>query len=533
MVDIAPTNTFFISGGCGTWEPWAPVVQPGQAFGDGTYVVGAEVAPGLYRAAAPTESCERARLHNFTGEGWINWSGQWSGPVEIVEIEETDAGFFSEGCGEWSDQWTPIVAPGQPFGDGAYVVGVDIAPGRYRTASATDECEWRRLGTFAKPQRSLGKDDSPIAEIAPSDAGFVSSGCGAWSPLVPIAEPGQPFGDGAFVVGAEVAPGRYRTDTATDECRWWLVPDFGGAYRVYPEHPGDYTRPRAYDTLSIMEIGADDAGFYSEGCGEWEPAERITASRTTFGDGEYFPGLDVEPGYYRTASPVDEDCVWGRPTLRGWVRGTKTPPPYGSGGYWGGKRPLAHVEDTRGGFVSSGCGTWEPWTQAVLPGQPFGDGTYRVGPEIEPGRYRATSPTADCRWVRRSDFLGTRGYESTRQIAVGFTAFADIGESDAGFTASGCGVWSNDATPLIPPGQPFGDGAWFVGSEVAPGRYRADAPSDECRWRRLSDFEGGNGFSEPPGYAGYGDGTSALVDIEEGDAGFHTLGCGEWTPVAP
>ena len=129
--------------------------------------------------------------------------------------------------------------------------------------------------------------------------------------------------------------------------------------------------------------------------------------------------------------------------------------------------------------------------------------------------------------------LGTRGYESTRQIAVGSTAFADIGESDAGFTASGCGVWSNDATPLIPPGQPFGDGAWFVGSEVAPGRYRADAPSDECRWRRLCDFEGGNGFSYPPGYAGYGDGTSALVDIEEGDAGFHTLGCGEWTPVAP
>lgn len=550
-VRIEPTDIGFMSSGCGAWEPH--LAQSGPAryrwpFGDGVYVVGgdhfigAEVAPGLYRATAPTESCGSSRLLDLTEEyGWVEWIDEgwarwtaWSG-FPVVEIEETDAGFFSEGCGEWSDQLTPIVAPGQPFGDGVYVVGVDIAPGRYRTASATDECEWRRLGTFAKPRRSLGKDDGPlaeIAEIAPSDAGFVSSGCGAWSPLAPIAEPGQPFGDGAFVVGAEVAPGRYRSDTATDECQWRHVPDFGGAYRMYPEHPG-YTPPHHYDTLPIVEIRADDAGFYSEGCGEWEPAERITASRTTFGDGEYFPGLDVEPGYYRTASPVDEDCVWGRPTLRGWVRGTKTPPPYGYGGSRGGKRPLAHIEDTRGGFVSSGCGTWEPWTQAVLPGQPFGDGTYRVGPEIEPGRYRATSPTADCRWVRRSDFLGIGGYESTRQIAVGSTAFADIGESDAGFTASGCGVWSNDATPLIPPGQPFGDGAWFVGSEVAPGRYRADAPSDECWWLRLSDFEGGNGFSYPPGYAGYGDGTSAFVDIEESDAGFHTLGCGEWTPVAP
>ena len=79
VVDIAPTDTVFISGGCGTWEPWAPVVQPGQAFGDGTYVVGAEIAPGLYRAAAPTESCERARLPQFHGRRMdkLEWPVEW------------------------------------------------------------------------------------------------------------------------------------------------------------------------------------------------------------------------------------------------------------------------------------------------------------------------------------------------------------------------------------------------------------------------------------------------------------------------
>ena len=82
----------------------SPCVSPAPlvAFGDGTWVVGADIQPGTYRAR-PVETCVWYRLSGFggTSDDTITLDMSSAGPV-IVTIEPTDAGFDSSGCGDWS-----------------------------------------------------------------------------------------------------------------------------------------------------------------------------------------------------------------------------------------------------------------------------------------------------------------------------------------------------------------------------------------------------------------------------------------------
>ena len=75
----------------------------------------------------------------------------------IVDIAATDVGFASTRCGSWTTDLTPIVSPGDPFGSGSWLVGPEVAPGRYRNTPGEthikgiefeDECEWQRVSGF-------------------------------------------------------------------------------------------------------------------------------------------------------------------------------------------------------------------------------------------------------------------------------------------------------------------------------------------------------------------------------------------------
>jgi hypothetical protein len=75
---------------------------PQIAFRDGTYRIGADIAPGTYRSVATSDSCYWERLSGFGGtlnEIIANYFG--IGPT-IVAIAPTDAGFRSAGCGGWT-----------------------------------------------------------------------------------------------------------------------------------------------------------------------------------------------------------------------------------------------------------------------------------------------------------------------------------------------------------------------------------------------------------------------------------------------
>ena len=185
-MDIIERHTGFRSSGCGEWTAdLTPVIERGAPFGAGTFLVGSEVLPGRYYAASPLESCTWALAFDFAGA--LGWSER--GTLPIVDIEPSHAGFASAGCGRWSSDPGPRAQVATTFGDGTFVVGVDVAPGRYRSVSSSDECAWQRLRRFGG-EVDGGSDDHiigwgggfiPYVDIAPTDAGFVSAGCGTWS----------------------------------------------------------------------------------------------------------------------------------------------------------------------------------------------------------------------------------------------------------------------------------------------------------------------------------------------------------------
>ena len=168
-----------------TPEPTEAPTPSGNTFGSGTFVVPNEVKPGTYRALDPGSGCYWERLKNFTGDfNAIIANGNGIGGPIIVTVEKTDGGFQSEDCGEWSDDLkTPSTQSRTAFGDGMFIVGIDIAPGTYRV-DANNGCYWARLKDFTGGFNAIIANDnskgSTIVEIKPTDAGFQSQDCGDW-----------------------------------------------------------------------------------------------------------------------------------------------------------------------------------------------------------------------------------------------------------------------------------------------------------------------------------------------------------------
>jgi hypothetical protein len=154
-----------------------------RSFGDGTHVVGNEIRPGTYRAQG-ADGCYWARLHNFSGGvNSILANDNAAGPA-VVTILSTDKGFESDGCGTWTSNLSRITKSTRTFGQGTHIVGVDIAPGTYRSRGG-DGCYWERLRDFTGGLNSILANDnvtgSTIVTISRADKGFESSSCAAWT----------------------------------------------------------------------------------------------------------------------------------------------------------------------------------------------------------------------------------------------------------------------------------------------------------------------------------------------------------------
>ena len=150
----------------------------------------------------------------------------------------------------------------------------------------------------------------------------------------------------------------------------------------------------------------------------------------------------------------------------------------------------------------------------------FGEGTWAVGTDLEPGTY-ASAGGDSCYWARLSGFGGTiddilanyRG--SARSIVT--IALGD------GFQTDGCGLWMLVSEVAAPVGA-ITDGIWLVGDELPPGTYTS-AGSDSCYWARLNGF-GGTSDDIITNYLGS---AKPIVTIAASDRGFETGGCGVWT----
>jgi hypothetical protein len=160
---IGAASLALVCGGVALAAPSQAV--PGTTIpGDGTYIVGGDIQPGVYRSQG-SDSCYWKRLSGFSGSLHDIIANNLASGPQVVQVAPTDAAFVTARCGKWT------------------------------LASAAGGAPW------AAP--SL-----PIATVpsAPPAAGGVDLNLG-----IPISHP-TCDGTGIAVVGNAVTPGRYQAD---------------------------------------------------------------------------------------------------------------------------------------------------------------------------------------------------------------------------------------------------------------------------------------------------------------------------------
>jgi hypothetical protein len=183
---------------------------------------------------------------------------------------------------------------------------------------------------------------------------------------------------------------------------------------------------------------------------------------------------------------------------------------------------------TINGDQTSGTSTIAMTGRGVLPAGSFGTGSWRVGADIQAGRY-FSAPTGTCYWEAVSGFGGTFGEILANDfISSGtFQAIVDILSTDTGFkTDSGCGIWRS--SPTLGSQATIRPGTWLVGQQIVPDTYKATPTKSGCYWERRTDFRAdisgiiANDFVSSTG--------QQFVTIASGDVGFVSdPDCGTWT----
>jgi hypothetical protein len=158
------------------------------------------------------------------------------------------------------------------------------------------------------------------------------------------ADPYLQFTDGTHQVGKDIQAGTYRTRDSSSGCYFARLNGFSGEL-------DDILANENTDNPAIVTIEPTDRGFESNRCGTWtQDLSPITQSKTSFEDGAYFVGTDIEAGTYRSSGA--RGCYFARLNgfqgdLENVVANENTDTPV-----------VVTIAPTDAGFESNRCGTW-------------------------------------------------------------------------------------------------------------------------------------------------------------------------------
>lgn len=190
--------------------------------------------------------------------------------------------------------------------------------------SALEEREAEE-GAAGEEQRDPQPEPEPTPEPEPED-------------------PNPNFSDGMHRVGADIPPGTYRTREGSSGCYYARLGGFSGDLE-------DILANNNTDAPAVVTIEPTDAGFESNECGTWtQDLSAITQSRTSFGDGAYIVGTDIEPGTYRSSG--SSGCYYQRMSgfnndLESVIANANTDTP-----------AVVTIDPTDAGFEAKTCGEW-------------------------------------------------------------------------------------------------------------------------------------------------------------------------------
>ncbi|MCO5176278.1 MAG: hypothetical protein M9890_04785 [Thermomicrobiales bacterium] len=170
-------------------EPPILTPTPGPdatTFTDGSWTVGKDIEAGTYRSGASGVMCYWERLSGFGGTIDDIIANDINTGRAVVSIDASDTGFFSEGCGTWSTDLSAITtSPTADFGDGTWIVSVDVGPGTWRNSDSSEGCYWERQSDFTGDLDGIIANEFSTSiqtvTISGSDAAFTSKTCGTWT----------------------------------------------------------------------------------------------------------------------------------------------------------------------------------------------------------------------------------------------------------------------------------------------------------------------------------------------------------------
>ncbi|MGH9212515.1 MAG: hypothetical protein ACRD2C_17855 [Acidimicrobiales bacterium] len=141
-------------------------------------------------------------------------------------------------------------------------------------------------GGAVEPPATDGSDSTP----PPTDTGSPPG-------------PADSFEDGLHVVGRDIEPGRYIAVGVAGDCDWTRFADVEATEPV--------AAAESIAGQAVVDIAAEDAAFSSQNCGVWETyVPRTAPPATTFTDGDWVVGDQVEPGTYQSNVADSARCTW-------------------------------------------------------------------------------------------------------------------------------------------------------------------------------------------------------------------------------
>lgn len=162
-----------------------PITVAPFSFGGGTRLVGTEIRPGRYRSVnAAGASCYWERLRNTTGSNDIIANSIGGGP-RLLEVLSTDVAVRTSGCATFTEiTGATTTSQTANFGNGVYLVGLDIAPGTWRADTPSPSCYWERLRNITGSNDIIANffgSTPAIMTVLPTDIAVGVSGCGTWT----------------------------------------------------------------------------------------------------------------------------------------------------------------------------------------------------------------------------------------------------------------------------------------------------------------------------------------------------------------
>ena len=267
---------------------------PGAPFGLSTVSVSGSTLVLAWNGAAggPTSYVVEAG----SGPGQVNLANSDLGLTTSLTATGVGVGTYYVriraknpcGSGPASNEIVLVVGSSAPgprttFGTGQYLIGRDIAPGRYYTVPAYG-CYWERQSGLGGSLSEILANDfigfnaaQWIVDILASDLAFkTQSPCGTWSTSPRYGAQGN-ISPGLWLVGTQISPGTYRA-AAQYGCYWARVRNF----------TGNLSGIIANDFVSgagpqLVAISGGDVGFETDAdCGTWTRVSALVTESTAY-----------------------------------------------------------------------------------------------------------------------------------------------------------------------------------------------------------------------------------------------------------